>query len=79
MSRKTILTDARAISGIYWDDFDGECRVVGLAGVTKIEAYEEKGPLDFMPWIAVWMGNAIELRVPAWRVAIDYREEVKND
>ena len=50
--------------GIRWD--------VGVDGVTKIEAYDEMGQMSYVPWIAIWVGDTIILRMDAQGKTICY-------
>ena len=74
---KTILEDEREIKYIDWDN--GDCCHVGHCGVTKITVYEEKGPGDFIPYVAVWKDDNISIRIAAWAVSINYMEKTDEE
>lgn len=40
--------------------------------VSKIEAYDEHGQMDWVPWIAIFHGDEIWVRLPAHNLKISY-------
>lgn len=73
MMAKTILAqDTRPITGIFWPLENEQYMKVGREGVTKIEAYDEYGIGDMVPWLAVYKGDEIISRIPAHHVEIAY-------
>lgn len=62
--------DTRPIKQILWPSDEGA--MVGVHGVTKIEAYDESGHMACIPWLAVFNGEEIAMRVPADQVTIQY-------
>ena len=67
-----ILEDRRTIVGIYWNNEEGEHVRVGNFGYTRIVAYGECGMCCDIPWLAVYKGDELISRVPAWQVQIQY-------
>ncbi len=68
-----IYDDPRPIAGVYFhhgEDAGGY--TVGFSNVTKIIAYREHGPGDFMPFFAVYQGDHLQARVPAHAVYVNY-------
>lgn len=45
---------------------------------TKIIAYREYGQGDFMPFFAVYRGDRLHARVPAWMVTVQYAERIEG-
>ena len=45
---------------------------VGSSGVTAIVAYDEYGEFAMLPWVAVYRGDEIIVRVPAQQVSVHY-------
>jgi hypothetical protein len=70
---KRMLEDDREIIALYWPD--GRRHIVGDSyGVTKLEVYGEPGDYGcVLPWIALWVGEQLNLRVPAGHVTIEYK------
>lgn len=62
--------DPRTIDQIYWANDEG-CSV-GQQGCTRIEAYDESGHMAYIPWLAVFHGDHLQMRVPADQVTIAY-------
>lgn len=74
-----IYKDPRPIHGIYSVyDSDGFSYWVRRQGVTKIVAYRECGDGGWIPWIAVYVGEDILMRVSANACAIEYFTEEKK-
>ena len=70
----TILSkDDRLIHAVYWPAENGGGFTVGQCNVTRLEAYDERGSMSHVPWIAVFCGDEIYARVPADQVSIYYR------
>lgn len=69
---KKMLEDDRTIEGLYFDDEEGSCFVVGHGDVTTIEAYGEPGVYGDIPYFAVFERNKITHRVPAYKVTVKY-------
>lgn len=46
--------------------------VVGVKGVTRIMAYDEHGEMDWVPWVAIYAGERLWLRMPARNLKIYY-------
>ncbi len=87
MSKSEIASDTRKIRGIYSLMCDGDGNVPvcwqletqgGSWKCDAIEAYDELGPGDFMPWLRVIRNGAIVARVPAWGVEITYEEDPES-
>lgn len=78
MSIPTIAQDAREIKRLHFDDKDFTYYTAGQCGVTKIVAYQEKGPLDFFTCFAVYHGEEIIARVPAWKVTVLYKTDIEK-
>lgn len=68
-----ITEDERPIKQITWADGQGWI-CVGREGVTKIVAYDEKGVMDFVPWLAVYKEDVIWQRIDAAGKEITYAE-----
>lgn len=74
MSALTELSqDTRPIHSIHFDDPDETCFVVGSSQVTDIKPYDEKGVGDWEPWLAVYRGDEIWVRLAARKVMIFYK------
>lgn len=75
MSTTTLLEDKRPIGSVWFDETgEGGGWRVGSVGVTKIEAYAEPGEYGPKPYLAVYKGNAIHIRVPASMVYVVYED-----
>lgn len=72
-----MLNDNREIVGIYWNDEHGTSYQVGSCDCTGIKAYAEGGMHCDIPFIAVYKGDYVITRVPAWQVQIVYKEPAK--
>lgn len=48
---------------------------VALGPITNIECYPETGQMTYVPWIAVYRGDALVARVSAEHCLIEYLEE----
>ncbi len=67
-----ILQDERPIMSIDWEDSVSSFGV-GVLKVTAIVAYREYGEHNNpATWLAVYEGDEIMYRVPAWQVMISY-------
>lgn len=67
-----LANDRRPIESISWDDAKGSGFTVGSNGCTKIEAYEENGEYCMLPMLAVFVGDEIKARIPAYKVSVFY-------
>ncbi|HYE38190.1 hypothetical protein [Methylocaldum sp.] len=67
-----IYDDPRPVLGIYYDDEQGTSHSVGTCGCTAIVAYKEHGVGDYQPFFAVYYGDELRARVPAWKVSVGY-------
>lgn len=70
-----IFNDSREIKSIHNDSACITLHIVGVLGVTKIEAYKEYGYLDFVPYLAIWKGDFLAERCPAIGLRITYDSE----
>jgi len=66
-----ILDDKRDIQSLQ---FEGSYVSVGLHNVTRIVAYPEPGMHCYIPFYAVYVGDEIAERVPAWMVSATYKD-----
>lgn len=48
--------------------------ILGVNGVTKLELYEERGLTDWIPYLAVFKGDEIAVRMPASGLTIFYKQ-----
>ena len=70
----TMLEDDRAITAISSEDHNYSVGHRAGSGVcTKIEVYGEPAEFCYVPWLAVYCGDEIYARVPAWMVAVYYK------
>jgi len=65
---KKLVEDNREIAVLVFSG-DVPAFEVGKHGVTKIEAYEEFGQGNYVPWFAVWIDGKLHARVNAAAVA----------
>jgi len=63
-----LYEDARPITAIYWESEAGAEHTVGRDGVTKIVPYLDHTTL----WFAVYQGDFLSRRVPAYEVCVLY-------
>ncbi len=63
-----LYEDARPIAAIYWESEAGAEHAVGRSGVTKILSYLDNTTL----WFAVYQGDFLSRRVPAYEVCVLY-------
>jgi hypothetical protein len=68
MSRSILASDSRIIDAIFFGGDDEERFKVGETGITKINAYDENGSMDFEPWFAVYKEDFLFARVRAGKV-----------
>lgn len=74
MKLPIITEDPRTIDGLVIDynqrvhDWNP---IVGNNGITKIEAYDERGQSAYVAWFAIWADDQI-----VWRVNAQYVVEV---
>ena len=66
-----ILQDEQPIMSIEWEDSVSRF-AVGTGGITSIVAYGEYGEHSIVTWLAIYLGEEIVYRVPAWQVMISY-------
>lgn len=56
--------DVNFVVVVPWNDNDGGlCYRVGFDGVTMIEIVKRHGPMDWLPYVAVWRGDALYAEV----------------
>ncbi len=67
----TLSSDSRPIRRVFFVNGSNGYEVDGI-GVTKIEAYDEHGEQAFVPWVAVFCGDDIIIRIPARAVSVHY-------
>jgi len=72
----TIVNDKREILQLACDIAQVDIASVGRNGVTKIVAYEEPGQMAMIPYLAIYKGNFLVERIPAYQVRIIYKEKV---
>lgn len=70
---KTLPKDKRPIESVHKGD---RTILVGTRGVTKIVVYEELGQGSYVPWLAVYAGDHLQLRLDAAGCAIGYGDPV---
>ena len=71
----TILSeDKREIKYISCDVAQFDIATVGRDGVTKIVAYDEGGQCGCVPWLAVYKGDFLWMRLSAANVRVTYKE-----
>ena len=68
-----IANEKRPISAVYWDDVENTSFRVCGKQVTGIEAYDDYGVGDVMPYIRVMKGDDVLCRVPAYKVTVLYK------
>ncbi len=68
-----LKNDARDIEAVIFQN-DWEHKV-GRYGVTKIVHYRELMEVHYPTWIAVYKGDEIYARIPAYQVSIYYKIE----
>ena len=72
-SRTELTKDERTIKSVWFlNEGGGGYEVGDRFGTTKITAYAESGHMAMIPWIAIWKGNEISVRVTAEAVIIHY-------
>ena len=64
--------DDREIACIHPADDHQTSWNLGEQGVTKIQVYRERGHTDYIPYIAVWVGESLACRMPAVGMVIFY-------
>ena len=75
-----MLQDTRAIESVWLSVENGLSWTVGQFGVEKIEAYGEPSQRAYVPWLAIWIGGEISLRVNAAKAeCVVYGKEVGNE
>lgn len=73
MKADTMLDDNRLIEAVcYLDASYGESFKVGRSSCTKIEVYREAGQCGYVPWVAIFIGDELQRRVPATALEIVY-------
>lgn len=68
-----MLQDEREISAVWFLCEDGGGYSVGTVGTTKIAAYGEPGHMASIPFIAVYGGDELLVRIPATAVSVHYK------
>jgi len=69
----SILDDKRTVREISWPE--NSSLTVGINGVTRIEVYREAGHMGYVPWIAIYRGDAVHYRVHADQVLVVYAHD----
>ncbi len=64
--------DERPIMSVWFFGENTGGFTVGDSNVTKIEAYDDNGSMSHVPWIAVFKGDHLAVRIPANQVSIHY-------
>jgi len=68
-----MLEDKRPITGIGFPGDPGPLwATVGTGGVTAIVAYGETGQMAYVPWLAVYEGEHLMMRINACHVLVYY-------
>ncbi len=57
-----LLDDSRSISSVWWDEGMSGYEV-GLGNVTKIVPYQDYGNGAMVPWLAVYQGEHLQVRI----------------
>lgn len=68
----TLTKDDHPIIAAYWLEEGPVGYRVGQNGVTKIEAYDENGDMAPTPWLAIFKGEKIVMRIAAANMSIHY-------
>lgn len=63
MNPDSLWSDLRPIQSITTIGGDGRRWRVGDLGITKIEPYSENGQGAKVPWLAIYKGDSIAIRV----------------
>lgn len=66
--------DPREIGAVFFNNEEGGCYRVGVMGVTAIKVYRERGQGDFVPYFAIYKGDALTTRIPGHMVEVLYAE-----
>lgn len=74
MTIPKMLEDPRDIISVCFNFPEAGPFRVG-SNCSKIEAYGEQGEYCLVPWMALWDGDSIFLRIPASILTIEYRKE----
>jgi len=70
----SILSDKRPIESVCMSDDSGW--QVGRSDITKIVPYAEPGQGAFVPWLEIWRGDHLIVRVNAATVSsVHYRKD----
>lgn len=74
-----IFDETQPVFGLWYQEGGGYR--VGENKVTKIVAYKEHGQMEFVPFFAVYRGEELFRRIPAYMVIADYQtpESRKKD
>jgi hypothetical protein len=79
MGNTVLALDKREILAVHKaGDYQTEDFQVGRHGVTKIESYQEHGEYDYLPFVAVYKGDFLAVRVPAMNLTIHYKEKTSD-
>jgi hypothetical protein len=66
-----LTEDKRPIKSISSDEGRYTLKI-GQDGITKIEVYEEMGQMTYIPWIAIWKGDVLSIRMDVQGKSIEY-------
>ncbi len=76
----TIITDQIKGRVIFSVEKGEISYMVGVVGVTKIEAYEEPGQVNHVPWFVVYVGDGqVWARLDAAGCVVSYKVMIKKD
>lgn len=67
-----IYDDPREIEAIWFPGEDAAGYKVGQLSTSRIVAYREHGPGDWIPYFAVYVGDDIKARIPGFMVSVHY-------
>lgn len=68
----TLSKDDQPIVAAYWLVEGPAGYRVGQSDVIKIEAYDENGSMSQVPWLAIFKGDKIVMRIAAENMSIHY-------
>ena len=66
---ETILKDKREIKSVTSSLIDSPEYCVGKYGITKIEAYGEPGMYCDLPWVRIFKGDEVVVRISCYELA----------
>lgn len=70
--------DTRRIQALNDNNNAWTVAMVGDAGVTKIECYEENGPFAPVPYFAIWDGDHLRKRVCGNGISVRYFNDIEG-